>query len=88
MVGRGLTILGPRAVTTRNPAVFLGALDSTGTIAIGKRADLVLLRANPLENVLHTQQVVGTMLGGWWLPREELDARLAAAKVPGPLYGR
>ncbi len=63
---------------TRNVAEFLGTLDSTGIVEVGKRADLVLLRANPLEDVHHTAAPVGVMLGGRWLGQQELETRLAA----------
>jgi imidazolonepropionase-like amidohydrolase len=56
----------------------LGTLDSAGTIAVGKRADLVLLAGNPLQAIRHTAHPAGVMLGGRWLGRAELDRRLAA----------
>jgi imidazolonepropionase-like amidohydrolase len=86
LVKAGLTPYQALETTTRNPAIALGAFDSTGTIAVGKRADLVLLSGNPLEDINHARALVGTMLGGRWLPREDLDARLAAAKVPEEFY--
>ncbi|HEU4506749.1 MAG TPA: amidohydrolase family protein, partial [Pyrinomonadaceae bacterium] len=41
---------------TRNPAMFFGTIDKTGTIEKGKRADLVLLDANPLDDIANTQK--------------------------------
>ena len=80
LVEAGLTPYQALETGTRNVARFLGTEDSTGTIAVGKRADLVLLRANPLVNIRHTTALAGVMLGGRWLPREELEQRLDAAK--------
>jgi hypothetical protein len=58
------------------PAEYFGTLDSTGTIAVGKRADLVLLPGNPLRDIRHTLEPAGVMLGGRWLDREALDRLL------------
>jgi imidazolonepropionase-like amidohydrolase len=68
--------LPPRAAleaATRNPAEWLGVLEETGTIEVGKRADLVLLSANPLERISNTRRIEGVMLGGQWLSRIALD---------------
>ncbi len=61
------------ASTTRNPAEFFGALAKTGTIEKGKNADLVLLEANPLENIANTEKRAGVMLKGKWYPNSELN---------------
>ena len=46
------------------PALFFGTLNTTGTIRTNKRADLVLLDANPLEDIANTQKRAGVMLKG------------------------
>jgi cytosine/adenosine deaminase-related metal-dependent hydrolase len=51
-------------------------LEETGTIAVGKRADLVLLTGNPLQDIQHTARSAGVMIGGRWLSREVIDQRL------------
>jgi imidazolonepropionase-like amidohydrolase len=48
-----------------------------GTIAIGKRADLILLSANPLADVANVQRRDGVMVAGRWLPESEIQMRLA-----------
>lgn len=74
--GAGVAKRATLAAATREAARFLGELDRVGTIEEGKRADLVLLRRNPLEDVRRTREVVGVMLGGRWLPEERLESLL------------
>jgi imidazolonepropionase-like amidohydrolase len=61
---------------TRNVAEYFGALKETGTIERGKRADLVLLEANPLADVANVARRAGVMARGRWLPESEIRARL------------
>lgn len=82
LVEAGLTPYAALLTGTRNVAAYWGTLDSTGTIAVGKRADLVLLAGNPLEDVRHTARPAGVMLGGRWLSRAELDQILALLPEP------
>jgi imidazolonepropionase-like amidohydrolase len=77
----GLTPYEALAAGTRNMAAFFNTLDDVGTIAVGKRADLVLLDGNPLEDIGNAQRPAVVMIGGRWLAREELDRRLAANKA-------
>lgn len=75
-VGAGLTPYQALVAATRNPAEFLGATAEWGTIERGKRADLVLLSANPLEDIRNTQRIEGVSVGGRWLDRSELDGMI------------
>jgi imidazolonepropionase-like amidohydrolase len=50
--------------------------DAFGTIEPGKRADLVLLRANPLLDIANVAQIEGVMVRGRWLSRADLDEGL------------
>ncbi len=77
MVAAGLTPYDALVTGTRNVAAFFGVQDEQGTVAPGKRADLVLLDANPLENVGNVGDPTGVMLHGKWLPRTELEAKLS-----------
>jgi len=61
---------------TRNAAEALGRLDEFGTIAEGKRADLILVEENPLEDVANVSKRVGVMLRGYWLPEAQLQGML------------
>jgi imidazolonepropionase-like amidohydrolase len=72
----GLSNYAVLAAGTRNPQEFLGTLDRAGTIAKGKRADLILLNANPLDNIEATRDRAGVMLKGKWYPQAELDREL------------
>ncbi len=83
LVEVGLTPYESLRAATRDAAEFLGELDAAGTIAVGKRADLVLLRADPLADVAALADPVGVVLRGRWLPVEALraeSARLAGAR--------
>ena len=51
--------------------------DGFGTIEIGKRADLVLLDADPLDDLRALEQIAGVMVRGRWFSREDIEARLA-----------
>ena len=64
--------------STYNPALYLGELDEFGTVEAGKRADLVLLEANPLEDITNTRQIAGTMVRGRYYSRADLDLMLEA----------
>ena len=79
LVRAGLTPYQALTAATRAPAEFLGATSEWGTIAPGKRADFVLLAANPLADITNTARIEGVAIGGRWLARAELDALIATA---------
>src|SRR5579871_4203143 len=64
LVKAGLTPMEALQAATRNPAEFLGQLDSQGTIAVGKDADLLLLDANPLADIHNTEKIRAVVLRG------------------------
>ncbi|HKF41824.1 MAG TPA: amidohydrolase family protein, partial [Thermoanaerobaculia bacterium] len=64
-----------------NPASFLGATD-WGAVEAGRRADLVLLDANPLEKIGNTRTIRAVVLDGRLLDRAALDDMLAQSKRP------
>jgi imidazolonepropionase-like amidohydrolase len=76
LVEAGLSPYAALAAATRNPAEFLNALDTFGTIERGKRADLVLLEANPLTDITNTEKRAGVMLRGRWMTEAELRKML------------
>jgi len=86
LVTAGLTPLDALQTATRNSAEFLGRKD-LGAIAAGKRADMVLLEADPTLEIANTQKISAVILAGNFLSRASLDqmllkARAAAAAAP------
>lgn len=80
MVHAGIPAYAVLEAATRNAAEFLGRRDA-GTVSVGKRADLVLLDANPLVDIRGATRIRGVMIGGRWLAREELDRMLAEVEA-------
>ncbi|HSA54054.1 MAG TPA: amidohydrolase family protein [Gemmatimonadaceae bacterium] len=78
-VEAGLTPYQALLTATRNPAEFLGASAEWGSIAVGKRADLVLLNANPLEDIRRTVEIEAVSIGGRWIDRAERERMIRAA---------
>ncbi len=66
---------------TLNPAIFLGIQDSIGTIEEGKIADIVLLDANPLEDISNTQKINSVVVNGKLITRNDLDKMLAKVEL-------
>ena len=62
LVRAGLTSAEALEAATRAPAEFLGRLSTDGTIEIGKRANVVLLAGNPLEDIANTRRVAAVIL--------------------------
>jgi len=85
-VKAGLTPYQALEASTRIPAEVMGNPQEWGTIETGKRADMVLLSANPLDNISNTREIVGVMARGQWLPQENLRGMLddLAAKYEVP----
>ena len=89
LVAAGLTPFEALHAATANAADFLGVGGREGRVAAGQAATLVLLEANPLENIAHSRRIAGVMLRGRWIPRAEIDrlldslaAESAGARVP------
>ena len=79
-VAAGFTPLEALQTATLNPAKFLGMEDRLGTIEKGKLADVVLLDANPLEDISNTQKIAAVIVNGRYLSRAELDKMLAGVQ--------
>jgi imidazolonepropionase-like amidohydrolase len=79
-VAAGFTPMEALQTATLNPAKFLGMEDRLGTIGKGKLADLVLLEANPLDDIRNTQKIAGVVANGRYFSREDLDKMLAGVE--------
>jgi imidazolonepropionase-like amidohydrolase len=77
LVKSGLTPIEALQAATRNAAKYLGLLDDYGTIEKGKRADLVLLDANPMADITNTQKISAVVLGGRVMDKTALQEMLA-----------
>ena len=80
-VKAGLNPMEALQTATRNPAIYLGLIDMVGTVEMGKKADLVLLEANPLENISNTKRISAVIVGGRLIPRVSLDKMLMDAEA-------
>lgn len=89
MVDAGMTPYEVLLTGTRNVAEYversLGQPGDFGTVEVGRRANLILVGANPLDSVAALRDLHGVMARGQWLPAEEIRARLEeiAAKYAG-----
>jgi hypothetical protein len=79
-VQSGFTPMEALQAATRGPAQFLGREKEFGTIEAGKTADLVLLDANPVENIANARKIFAVIRNGQYLDRAALDALLARAR--------
>jgi len=75
-VEAGFTPMESLATATSNPAKFLGREGNLGAIEPDKTADLVLLSANPLDDIHNTQKIEAVIVNGRLLDRGALDAML------------
>ena len=86
-VAAGFTPAEALAAATREPAKFLGQEESWGTVEEGKRASLLLLDGNPLEEISATRRIAGVVARGRWIPatrlaemREQVEMVAAASE--------
>jgi imidazolonepropionase-like amidohydrolase len=81
LVQTGFTPMEALQAATIKPAQFLGVADRLGTITLRKQADLVLLSANPLEDIRNTQKIQGVVVRGKYFNRAALDGLLKQAET-------
>ena len=77
LVNAGLTPFEALQTGTSNAAAFFAAEGRYGVIRIGAEADLIVLDANPLEDIRNSKRIHGVMVNGTWLSRGTLDRMLA-----------
>lgn len=80
MVSAGMTPLAALQTATVNPARHLGREATLGTVAPDRWADLVLLDANPLEDIANVRRIRGVVTAGRFLDRSALDRLLTQAR--------
>ncbi|HEX8733784.1 MAG TPA: amidohydrolase family protein [Pyrinomonadaceae bacterium] len=77
LVQVGFTPFEALRAATRNPAEYLNLSDKLGTIEKGKLADLVLLDANPLDDINNTKRINAVVFNGKYLSKEAIANLLA-----------
>jgi len=80
-VTAGFTPLEALQTATLNPARFFGTEAQLGTIEEGKLADMVLLAANPLEDISNTQKIAGVFVNGRYFYHAEIEKMLTGVEA-------
>jgi len=73
-VAAGFTPLQALQTATINPARFLGKTSEFGTVQMGRVADLVILRANPLDDIGNTRSIAGVISDGKYWSSSDIEA--------------
>jgi imidazolonepropionase-like amidohydrolase len=73
-VAAGFTPLEALQTATLNPARFLGKMSDHGSVRAGRVADLVILKANPLDDIANTRSIGGLVVDGRYWPPAAIDA--------------
>lgn len=73
LVEIGMTPLEALGAATIRPAEFFSLEDTAGVIAVGMQADLVLLRADPMQDISNTRRIIGVITKGRYFARRELS---------------
>ena len=79
-VRSGMSPLAALQSATIAPARYFGALDSLGTVAENRIADLVILDANPVDDIRNIDRIRAVVVNGRLLTRAALDSLLEAAR--------
>jgi imidazolonepropionase-like amidohydrolase len=77
MVATGLTPYQVLVTGTRNAAKYFDTPDEFGTVQENRRADLILLNANPLDDIANVKERAGVMVRGEWWTEEKIQERLS-----------
>lgn len=76
LVAVGLTPYEALRTSTTVPYEYLGESKEAGTIEVGKKSDLLLVEGNPLKDVSAASKIIGVMMRGRWIARQEIDRRM------------
>ena len=82
LVAAGLTPAQALRSATLEPAKYLNAAGSIGTVEEGKAADLVILDADPLANIRNTRRIAGVVLAGKYFNRRSLTLAVLKEVLP------
>jgi imidazolonepropionase-like amidohydrolase len=80
-VAAGFTPVEALQTATLNPARFFGMEDQLGIVEKGKLADLVLLKANPLDDIANTQKIAAVIVNGRYFSSKDLEKMLAGIEA-------
>ncbi len=80
-VAAGFTPVEALQTATLNPARFFGMEDQLGSVEKGKLADLVLLKANPLDDIANTQKIAAVIVNGSYFSSKDLERMLAGVEA-------
>ncbi len=83
LVAVGLTPYEALRTSTTSPFEYLGESGEAGTIAAGKRTDLLLVDENPLVDVSAASRISGVLIRGRWIARREIDERMQRLAADG-----
>jgi imidazolonepropionase-like amidohydrolase len=78
----GFSPLEALQTATINPARFLGREDSQGTVQVGRRADLVLLDADPSVDIRNVARISSVILRGRLVSKASVDSIVAKHRRP------
>mgnify|MGYP006308839107 FL=1 len=81
MVANGISPLNALRTSAVNGAKFLNQTEDYGSISEGKVSDLVILEANPLENIEHTQNIHAVIKGRQVFSKNQLQELLDSSKM-------
>lgn len=78
LVDAGLTPYEALRTSTTAPFEYLGEAERAGTVAVGKQSDLILVDANPLEDIAAASKIAGVLVRGRWIGSDEIRNRMQA----------
>lgn len=81
LVLAGLSPMEALQAATKGPAEYLERLNDLGTVERGKMADIVLLNANPLDDINNVRQISSVVFAGHYYSRKQLDDILAEREL-------
>jgi len=80
-VAAGFTPLEALQTATLNPAQFFGMAGQLGAIEEGKLADMVLLSANPMEDIANTEKIAGVFVNGRYFSHSQIEKLLRGVEA-------